>query len=242
MQCGGDRPDAVITAVSAPAISAFDVPSYWSGKAVDKPLLESASFMAAHVAQVFLDAPTVRLQLDSVARIENVPLWLGYRAECERLRVKWATSPIGRCPPLDAKLAPKTLTGILDDALCINEVYLMHATSRDVALKIVEGGFDPSYSGTSAGTLFGAGTYFSDALEKVSGYTRAGGAIIIARVALGDANGIHPSSSTTSAFRRPPLRSDGIESDSVVGCASKHNEYIVYRHTKAYPEFIVFLK
>lgn len=255
MQCGNPREDTLTTKIAVTTVSPFDVPTYWSGTATDGPVLASGDEMVAPVMDVFEAAsPCKSLRVKEIQRVENMSLWHGYRAECDRIRVKWAkrAGGLSGTPRLEATVAPLTFRrGVpMSDDLAINEVYLMHATSADIATKIVQGGFDPSYSGSSTGTNFGQGTYFSDSLEKVSGYSTRGGAIIITRVALGHASPFTPVSSSTYGLRRPPMSSlknasgDDLECDCVVGHASSrdHKEFIVYRHTKAYPEYIIWLE
>jgi hypothetical protein len=197
------------------------------------------SAMDAMVRQLFAsDAPS--LKVAQVRRLENPVLWQSYRAECGRLVAKYGDRG---CQPLPPQVAPTTLLNYLKDDLKINEVLLMHGTRPEVGLTIMNNGFDPSHSGEASGSLYGQGTYFSDSLKKVLQYSK--GCILVSRVALGEP--ALPPFHNPHTFRRPPVKPAGTagtsgapdEFDCVIG-GSTYKEFIVYRHTKAYPEFVIF--
>ena len=250
LQCGTPRPSPDLVPATTPSATAVDaeaealaklfaLPKYWK---VDVTLAEPQLFDCDFMLEVFRvlwmknDSSKAR-QLRGCKRIENVALWHSYRAEAQRLVAK---HKVAGCPKLPKDWAPTTLQ-MLEDDLGVNEVFLMHGTSPEVGKLIVENGFDPSHSGESAGAMFGQGTYFSDSLAKCMGYSK--GCIIIARVVLGEAC-VPPLPGQPSTYRRPPPHPTGSgEFDCVIaknGSRAAHKEFIVYRHTKAYPEYSIF--
>jgi hypothetical protein len=189
------------------------------------------------------------LRIDRVDRIESSVLWRAFLVECDRVRADLATmaktsnSALITAPPLAStyqfvgseKLAPPL------NSVDLNVRYLFHGTSSVVADRVRTHGFDPSFAGASAGTVFGEGTYFASDPDFSARYARGAcnarqGAVpvlIVARVLLGrfaDAPG--------RSRKRPP---DGFHSVISSKGAEQPLEYIVFRHTCAYPEFVVHL-
>ena len=243
--CGQERPSTTTTAAGgggklhttdAAILDKFALPSYWTSDptGITAELVETQYFTSvAKTLWSKFTAYTTPRAVRRVVRCENVALWHGYCAEVQRLVAKYPS----HAAPLLPKWKPKCLD--MPDDFHVNETYLMHGTSPQVAEMIKENGFDPSHSGESAGAMFGQGTYFSDSLEKVMNYSK--GCVVVARVALGEV-AVPPHTKGTSSLRRPPSKKNGEEYDSLLGVASTNakKEFIVYRHTKAYPEYFIY--
>ena len=50
----------------------------------------------------------------------------------------------------------------------VNETFLMHGIPKQVLHDVLMNGLDERYAGANKGTLFGAGSYFAQDIEKVS--------------------------------------------------------------------------
>merc|ERR1712176_1605614 len=123
----------------------------------------------------------------------------------------------------------------------INEVYLFHGTTEEVAHIVARHGFDPRVASLQG--LYGGAVYHACEACKAAQYSRDPGekVLLISRVVLGDpyyANGQY------TGARRPPDRPErhahGMTYDSVIANKSNvksqvHREFMVYDHTSCYP-------
>ena len=125
----------------------------------------------------------------------------------------------------------------------LNECYLYHGTSAEVASIISKHGFDERVGNVMG--LYGAGVYFANQSCKAGQYTEKGKdnkTMIISRVMLGDPFYI---AGKMQQARRPPDRKKGpvgTTYDSVVANQTQtqiHREFIIYEHRQAYPEYII---
>jgi len=136
----------------------------------------------------------------------------------------------------------------LIDTKLLNETFLYHGTTEEVADVIAHHGFDERVA--SLAGMYGAGVYFADQACKSAQYCSEDHSglktLIVARVTLGDP---YYASSGLSSIRRPPSRNkhfaQGLTYDSVIANSSSsqaHREYIIYDHRQAYPEYIVHFR
>ena len=225
--------------------------------AVDEPVrlaIERAMHGTAHTTCLGIDGTgnTRRAKVLSVERVENLPLWKQYwHKKHELVDTHHANNvhvkPLN--PPVVHSGKGKGGAGLLDaDGLLepgLNEVYLFHGTTSEVADIITCHGFDERVANVSG--LYGAGVYFANQSCKAAQYAQDSGVktLIVARVTLGDA---YYATSNLSQHRRPPERDTrigwkpGLTYDCVVantGGSQAHRELIVYDHRQAYPEYVV---
>ena len=133
----------------------------------------------------------------------------------------------------------------------LNEFWLWHGTSHEVSGTLAASGFDERVANMQG--LYGAGSYFADALCKSHQYakrhTNAQGehCMLYCRVVMGS-----PFRTTRGhkEERRPPANVadprpgasfDSIFAQNRVGRQGHqtHNEFVVFRDYQVYPEFIV---
>lgn len=190
-------------------------------------------------------------RVQSVRRIENIPLWREYASKKRSLVERHRAHAI-QVKPLSPPVmfGGRDLVGALGhlDSLS-NEKYLFHGTSSHIAELISEHGFDERVA--SLGGLYGGGIYFAEASCKSLQYAPAEDGLhrmLYCRVLLGDP---HYTQQQMTQVRRPPDRrgSSGLLYDAVVansgamaGARSgrqEHREFIVYDRTQVYPEFLV---
>ena len=205
----------------------------------------------------------------SVHRIENWKLWQAYKLRRQILRMGHSSQGVWVTPvPLDldafdAGCGVSTIMtnnqGVFDCgetlALDIDEKILLHGTSWDCVNSIVCSGFDHR---TCHRGMYGDGVYFASAACKSHQYTckdhkyacdcKCERALIIARVALGDA---YYAKETRYKERRPPVRNSkcGVTYDSIVvnpgpinghhNAAQVHQEFVICQMEQAYPCYVV---
>jgi hypothetical protein len=191
-----------------------------------------------------------------VERIENLALWKAYHHRKAEMTDTHHANCVQASPlsPAAVPIAPPSASqpaGVLDeDGLLeprLNETFLYHGTSHDVAGVIARHGFDERVAALNG--LYGAGVYFANQSCKSAQYANDPGlkTLIIARVTLGDPYYAPPGAPLR--VRRPPERTKlfnkGVTFDSVVansGGSQAHRELIIYDHKQAYPEYIVTFK
>ena len=221
--------------------------------------VENGLHATAHAACVGRDGTgrTRQAKVVSVERVENLALWKQYwHRKYEMLDEHRAHSI--RVHPLSppARTLDRRPNGgdahVLDEDRMLdqglNECFLYHGTSPEIADVIVEHGFDERVAALSG--LYGAGVYFANQSCKSAQYAQADHkgekTLIVARVVLGDP---YYAIGQMSQQRRPPMRNEtfrywqvGTLFDSVVANVSTsqaHRELIVYDHRQAYPEYVV---
>ena len=221
--------------------------------------IERAMHNTAHASCMGLDGTgnTRRAKVLSVERVENLPLWKQYwhkkhelidMHHANNISVKPLSPPVVRIDRTGKGGGPVLDPDNLLEA-GLNEVFLFHGTTHQVADIITHHGFDERMSNLSG--LYGAGVYFANQSCKAAQYAKDSGVktLIVARVTLGDA---HYASVMMQQYRRPPERDTrygwkpGVTYDCVVANSGAmlhgtqaHRELIVYDHRQAYPEYIV---
>jgi ubiquitin len=188
--------------------------------------------------------PKPLLRIKRIEQVQNSRLVEKYRAE--RDDIAGLNRP--RAPNIPDITAPMVHGSYL------NEYFLYHGTANPVIEKICTGGFDPRRGGTSAGKLFGVGSYFAENASKADRYSEANAEgerqMLVARVCLGTT---HMTETAMQNATMPPERSDGKapldsvtaeKNDPSPGSGKKgvvdHREYIVYKGTQAFPEYCIW--
>jgi poly [ADP-ribose] polymerase 7/11/12/13 len=191
---------------------------------------------------------TKQTRVVSVERVENEPLWQMYQMRKDILKKSWARHAI-RSLSAETKWQPDKA----DMSAGINEFYLFHGTSPEIADLICKFGFDMCVAALSG--LYGAGTYFAINSCKSHQYSSQGNSsnfvMLVCRVVMGS-----PYCTSTSQIgqRRPPdsatpgrpfdsiFAKHGIaftRPDTRVHHIQHHNEYVVFDSHQVYPEYIV---
>ena len=115
-----------------------------------------------------------RLELKVAWRVENADLLNKYKAEQRKVHSFVASHNVPLGGKSKAIIRPelhassKKLPWTTDE-VC-NEVRLLHGTSPEVVLSILQHGMNERFAGASAGTKFGNGTYFADDAGKIDQY------------------------------------------------------------------------
>jgi hypothetical protein len=131
----------------------------------------------------------------------------------------------------------------------INEFGLWHGTKPETANILAVSGFDERLAELRG--LYGAGSYFADAMCKSNQYSTVVNAagehcILYCRVTMGSA---YRTTQTHMDLRRPPDNPatpgapfDSIFAETGVARAGQqaHNEFVVFRHDQIYPEYIIW--
>lgn len=203
---------------------------------------------------------TNSISVTDVERIENVQLWDNYTHEREKLIRKIlengprpfekleTMSPKGSV--LTSRHPGNTLTRELYSDL--NEVYLFHGTKPELVDNIKTKGIDPRHS--SHHSMMGMGNYFAESSTKSDQYADdksnrryQGLNMFLVRILLGNiyrAEDIHQ-------YKHPPCtkclndkctNQNHKHFDSVVadfGDGSLFREFIVYKASQCYPEYII---
>ena len=192
----------------------------------------------------------LKVSITGLQQIRNVDLWKAYDFQKERVRKE-----------LERRDGVPTVASALPSRVCkwahldtkLNEILLIHGTTKDRIDQIATFGFDERLARESG--LYGQGVYFADQSCKSLQYSGAcwgnTGCFIIARVILG-----HP-------FDAPgPLKSLKVEPlvDPTNPCKGRchsviahpgiptggqkqvHREFVLFNGTQAYPEMIVNFK
>ena len=228
--CAKALQEAVAIVIEAPVLS---VPQFWQSndlsvlKQIPDPNFERVC-RSHWPAEVFK-------QISHFERVESGLLFQQFSFECQKVAKKHN----GTVPAFPPSLRfADVLPGLAHDPLGTNVRFLLHGTTKKRASSITVGGFDPSYSGESAGSVFGAGCYFTDNFTKAMSYAK--GALIVALVVLGDPQIGLPAGQVGNKLRRPPEGKDSLVARN--GGQTAAQEILVYSVTKAYPQFIVLLK
>jgi len=188
----------------------------------------------------------------TVHRIENDKLWRLYQTRKDILESELrshSSSVAGQLASVTPKQpdlgSSKQLSGN------VNELYLFHGTSPQLANIIAQYGFDERRA--SLGGLYGAGTYFASNSCKSLQYSKQDPStqcytMLVCRVCMGwpfRTTGQH------GQKRIPPDNSatPGRPFDSIFagkgvahGGQQQHNEYVVFNSAQAYPEYLVHFK
>ncbi|XP_013395273.1 uncharacterized protein LOC106162513 [Lingula anatina] len=193
----------------------------------------------------------IDFKITKIQRVENPRLWSQYFCKLQDLSRKCARNPIDRAPWMHAYTCQ--LSGILNGRLKneLNEYYLFHGTSADVAEAICATGLD--FRIGSEG-LFGKGIYLAENSSKSDQYGKLnkdcrgtkGIKMFLVRACIG-----RPYlTREKKQFPRPPCTVKGCMQvlcthtshfDSVIADVSNmlYREFIVYEKTMCYPEYII---
>eukprot|EP00927_Polykrikos_kofoidii_P008319 TRINITY_DN13450_c0_g2_i1.p1 TRINITY_DN13450_c0_g2~~TRINITY_DN13450_c0_g2_i1.p1 ORF type:complete len:566 (+),score=58.40 TRINITY_DN13450_c0_g2_i1:65-1699(+) len=191
-----------------------------------------------------------------VVRVEhntNARMWLKYSMKraliregvldsCGTKEVKlsvdrYTMRTSGATPALHAKIEP-----LQED---INEWLLWHGASAQGARHIAEQEFKQLYAGSTTGTLYGKGTYFSDSCTKADEYAKETGysnvrTLLLCRVTGGRVRYTDEVTPNAAALENCVFRGP---CDSVLGDREKardtFKEIVIYDSSQAYPEFLV---
>merc|ERR1711879_178769 len=129
----------------------------------------------------------------------------------------------------------------------MNELFLWHGSSHQVALSIVESEFKQPYAGSATGTLYGPGTYFTDSCTKADEYAKPDETdtrvMLLCRVMCGRMRYNDEAAPDAAALTRNVLQGPY---DSVYGdrekCRGTFKEIVIYESNQAYPEYLVYYK
>merc|ERR1712060_288049 len=126
----------------------------------------------------------------------------------------------------------------------LNELFLWHGCSAEVARQICDDGFDPQRGGEATGKMFGVGAYFAAHASKSDLYCvpdeNGVKCMVYARVLLGCS---HRALTADTQRHRPPESCHSLwaEAAEFGGCVD-FPEYVIYRHFSAVPCYKVFYK
>lgn len=190
---------------------------------------------------------TKQASVVKVERIENMALWKQY-VHRKREIVDFHRAHGIKAAPIkpDVPALLSDVDGTIDPNL--NEVYLFHGTTEEVAQIVAQYGFDPRVASLQG--LYGGAVYHACEACKAAQYCKDRGVkvMLISRVILGDA---YFTTECFSGQRRPPERPEhrakGMTYDSVVANKSNvngqvHREFMVYDFASSYPEFLVYFR
>jgi hypothetical protein len=228
------------------------VPRYWKNKTGFHSV--ASSFVRDCLQTFMLDSSTCqrcpgaasrKTQVVSVERVENEYLWQMYQLRRDSLQKRLAAHTIRKLSK-STKLQPAIAS--TEMSADVNEFYLFHGTSLDMAKVICEHGFDERMANLTG--LYGAGSYFAINACKSHQYSAAkkessNFVMLVCRVTMGSpycTSGQHPHE------RRPPenVATPGRPFDSIFaeagiakGGQQAHNEYVVFDRCQVYPEYVV---
>jgi len=112
-------------------------------------------------------------EVKEIFQVQSKNLWTRYVLEKARLLNEYKSAPLEDSPLGIQLVNYPLLTPVLDRT--VNEVYLFHGTSVEVANLILEGGFESRHvsevvTGTQTKAMFGAGCYFAENSSKSNQY------------------------------------------------------------------------
>ena len=205
--------------------------------------------LPGHAAGCAHGAALGALRVTRVERVENMTLWKNYQRERQALRERLSQHRARLQKLKDVPAVARLVNGerVLDAGT--NEFWLWHGTKPPLADILATSGFDERVA--SLGGLYGAGSYFADAMCKSNQYateTNAGGehCMLYCRVTVGCA---YRTAITHVNERRPPdnAATPGAPHDSIFaetgvgnGGQQSHNEFVCFSKEQVYPEFIVW--
>ncbi|CAE7450889.1 Parp12 [Symbiodinium natans] len=195
----------------------------------------------------------------TVHRIEHFQLWHRYKARLTAVREDQARYSVQRtraellCDPgvHEQVLSDAQQTFSCGETLAedVDEKILLHGTSHDKAVSILQEGFDHR---CGLNGMYGDGTYFTSAACKAHQYAMeecGERTLLLCRVVLGDA--FH-TTRILRGQRRPPKRTgaDGTYSSVIVNPGTVeghhnpqaqqiHQEFVIFHGEQAYPAFVV---
>jgi len=191
-------------------------------------------------------------------RSENTKYWQEYSVRRAELRKSRAEEGL-LGPPGGAKFAEYTdlksnkawqdASGPQHDRLLpeCNEWLLFHGTSPDAAKSICGGDFKINLAGTSTGTLYGKGCYFSESVTKADEYAKADGsgvrALIVCRALGGRVRYTAEVDPDAEALTESCIEGPY---DCILGdrekCRNTFREFVFYDTENVYAEYLVHYK
>ena len=209
----------------------------------------TGSILPGHAGGCAHGAALGALRVTRVERVENMTLWKNYQRGRQALRERLSQHACAAQQLKDVPAVARLVNGerVLDAGT--NEFWLWHGTKPPTADILATSGFDERVA--SLGGLYGAGSYFADALCKSNQYateTNARGehCVLYCRVTVGCA---YRTATTHVNERRPPdnAATPGAPHDSIFaesgvanGGGQAHNEFVCFSKEQVYPEFIVW--
>jgi len=185
-------------------------------------------------------------------RVEDSVLWNKYAAARMALRAK--RGPVTPFHALDGDENKETgqlrTTNALGDFSSrldqsINESYLFHGTSPEAAQSISETGFSIAKAGSSVGTMFGKGAYFSEASSKADEYSERGAgiyatsfAMLVCRVVCGEMFRLTKADNDALDVALASNRYDAVLGDREASVGT-YREFVVFDADLIYPEYVV---
>eukprot|EP00931_Biecheleriopsis_adriatica_P116404 TRINITY_DN92044_c0_g1_i1.p1 TRINITY_DN92044_c0_g1~~TRINITY_DN92044_c0_g1_i1.p1 ORF type:complete len:599 (+),score=114.94 TRINITY_DN92044_c0_g1_i1:31-1797(+) len=188
----------------------------------------------------------LRLEVQAVQRVENLPAWLRYSEAITRIRDS-------RAALADTGLDPEVLTASVDgisdlEALDtrVNEHFLFHGTKIESLMAIAEGSFRMELAGSHKGTLYGKAVYGAECCSKADEYCHASDdglcGMLLCRVALGKIYVDKEKSPDASALANLCEQ----DYDSVCGdrwsAVDTFREFVIYNADQIYPAYIITYK
>lgn len=161
---------------------------------------------------------TVKGTLHHIYRIQNPTLFTQFTAEKLKMHQVYANHE------WNSRLLP------------LNERLLYHGTKRENVKDINMNGFDRSYANAA---VYGFGSYFARDMSysaeiRFSPPDTAGHKYVyVARVLVG-----MYCTANTESMDRPPKQSNGLSFDSVVDSLYDPSVFVIFRDTRAYPEYL----
>lgn len=176
-----------------------------------------------------------------VSMLRNTSLWKHFAAKRWLIREELGHEEIW---PVPLEPTPSAALDLAHVDKSVNEMFLLHGTSRANALAIMKEGFNHRIC---TGSSYGKGVYFSPQMCKAGHHAEVGEdglqCVIVARAVLGNIH--YTDCNHGPSLRRPPARSDGNANHSVVANpgarygAQVHQEIVLFDGCQCYPEYLV---
>jgi len=198
------------------------------------------------------DDPTVPAgyEVVKVMQVENEQSWTEYVIRQEEIRLQMASKGKARPKPYlpvatQAALHEQLPGPLLDDS--VSEVFLFHGTNPIAVEKITSDNFSVNFAGSTNGTLYGRGLYFSEHCTKADEYATPDDAglhtMLICRVTLG--NVLYTADPEPDARLCEDTCMRG-QKHSVLGdrirCRDTFREFVVFDEAQIYANFVVQYK
>jgi serine/threonine protein kinase len=235
----------------------FEVPPYWKNKTgIHFVATESVrDDLQKFMVDSWCCPATKQTRVVSVVRVENESLWQMYQLRRDILKKNCSAQGF-RSLSVATNWQP-AMPSKAEMSEDINEFYLFHGTSPEMAEVICKHGFDERVAALSG--LYGAGSYFAINSCKSHQYSSKtkdspNFVMLVCRVAMGSP---HCTSTTHRYERRPPdnaatpgqpfdsiFAQHGISFPIIIAGVQRHhkqhhNEYVVFDRHQVYPEYIV---
>lgn len=203
------------------------------------------------------DKVPIGYELVKVMQVQNEEAWTDYVIRQEEIRSEMQENKTQPAGPggIDEELSkPKRVIATHKDGLdaklpgpslddSVNEVFLFHGTNPIAVENMTSDTFSFDFAGSSRGTLYGRGLYFTEHSTRADEYAKADDAgvhtLLVCRVTMGDI--LH-----TSEPEPDPRSCEEIcakEKHSVLGdrikCNDTFREFVVFDEAQVYASFVV---